>query len=72
MSLLNNVYLAYHEGAVELAINAFQSDQCQCQKAAAIAFNVCPTILNRYVRGVTCKEIDPNGHTNDGMQMTDQ
>jgi hypothetical protein len=46
MSFSNNVNLVYHEGAIELALAAFQFGQFQTQKAAADAFKVCPRTLN--------------------------
>jgi hypothetical protein len=55
ISLSNNVHFAYLEGAVELALKAFQSGQFRSQKAAANAFNVRPRTLNRHVHGITAR-----------------
>jgi hypothetical protein len=61
MSSPNNVNSVYHEGAVELALAAFQSGQFQSQKAAADAFNVRTRTLNRRVQGIAARlDCTPN------------
>jgi hypothetical protein len=55
MSPPNNAHFAYHEGAVELALQVFQSGQFRSQKAAANAFNIRPRTLNRRVHGITAR-----------------
>jgi hypothetical protein len=61
MSSSNNVNLVYYEGAVELALAAFQSGQFRTQKAAADAFNVRPRTLNRRVQGISARrDCTPN------------
>jgi hypothetical protein len=61
MSSPNNVNSVYHEGAVELALAAFQSSQFRTQKAAANAFNVRPRTLNRRVQGISARrDCTPN------------